>query len=117
MPMKPLKPCNQQGCPELIRDGRYCERHKKEKQKVQDERRGSASERGYDSLWQRARLMYLRQHPLCQRCYESGQVMPAVLVHHIQSLSRGGKRLDFSNLMSLCIPCHDAIHREQGDKW
>jgi len=61
MPIKPFRPCNQMGCPELIRDGRYCERHKKEKQKQIDDRRGSSRERGYDGRWQKYSKWFLRQ--------------------------------------------------------
>ncbi|HVL76318.1 MAG TPA: HNH endonuclease [Noviherbaspirillum sp.] len=35
-------------------------------QQQQDERRGSAHDRGYDSKWRKARDAYLREHPVCE---------------------------------------------------
>ena len=32
------------------------------------EPRGNASQRGYDVVWKRLRLMVLRREPLCRRC-------------------------------------------------
>lgn len=117
MPIKPFRPCNQMGCPELIRDGRYCERHKKEKQKQIDTSRGSSKDRGYDGRWQQVRALCLKRNPLCQRCHEAGLIRPAALVHHVKSISKGGAVYAFDNLRALCTACHDVIHREQGDKW
>lgn len=117
LPVKALRPCNYFGCAELIREGRYCEKHAKQTQRQMDDRRGSSAARGYNGQWQRVRMLHLKRQPLCQRCYQQGIIRPADLVHHIQSISKGGARLDTSNLMSCCTACHDAIHREQGDKW
>ena len=118
MPIKPLRPCNQMGCPELIRDGRYCERHKKEKQKQIDDRRGSAASRGYDSRWQRARVHYLRVHPLCVRCQDAGKVTAASVVDHIIP-HKGDKQLfwDISNWQSLCKQCHDTKTAKEDGRW
>jgi predicted HNH restriction endonuclease len=54
---------------------------------------------------------------LCERCMNKGVVKPATLVHHKQSIRNGGAVYAMDNLMSVCIPCHDEIHRKQGDKW
>jgi len=112
VPMKPLHPCNQQGCPELVRDGRYCDKHKKEKQKVQDQRRGSAASRGYDKTHQRIRLQVLREEPLCRRCAAQGFVVAAIEVHHIDGNAYNRQR---SNLEPLCKSCHsEHTAREQA---
>jgi 5-methylcytosine-specific restriction protein A len=116
MPSKPLRPCASPGCPELVASGR-CEKHSKQEQQRYDKRRGNFRERGYTSQWDKVRLIKLRRNPLCERCDGQGKVESATLVHHIQSLSKGGALTDMSNLMSLCIKCHDDIHMEQGDKW
>lgn len=116
MPRKPMRPCNQQGCAELISTGRYCIKHQRAEYKRQDDRRGSAAERGYGGAWPKIRAHQLRQHPLCERCQEQGDITAATLVHHIKRIAEGGSN-SFDNLMSLCIKCHDAIHMEQGDKW
>jgi len=114
---RPMKPCGWPGCPNLVRGQRYCEEHAKQKQKNQDERRGSFRQRGYTSNWDKVRKIKLSRDPLCERCESKGKVTAATLVHHRQSLSKGGSLADMDNLMSCCIKCHDEIHREQGDKW
>ena len=50
MPYKPLRPCLQPGCPELVSKG-YCDKHKKDKE--YDRRRGTANQRGYTYRWQK----------------------------------------------------------------
>ena len=108
MPVKPYRPCNHVGCPELIRDGRYCDRHQKEKQQQQDQRRGSAASRGYDSRWQKARKRFLIQHPLCVECQRQGFIVAASVVDHVAP-HKGNYKLfwDESNWQPLCKRCHD----------
>lgn len=105
-PTKPLKPCGAPGCAKLT-DGAYCEEHTKAQQRLEDKRRGSSSERGYDVRWQRLRAWYLKQYPLCNRCEG---VVPATVVHHIKPISEGGARLDVENLEALCATCHNKHH-------
>ena len=116
MPSKPKRPCNNPGCPELTTE-RYCEKHQKEYDQRVDQRRGSASSRGYDYKWQKARASYLKSHPLCVECLKNDKLTPAALVHHVKRIKDGGSVLDHSNLMCLCVKCHDKIHNEQGHKW
>ena len=106
MPMRPRRACNAAGCPKLTSD-RYCQEHKRQEQRRYDSRRGSSSERGYDTTWQRLRAAYLRSHPLCNRC---PGVVPAIVVHHKQPISDGGERLDTENLEALCETCHNKHH-------
>ncbi|EJU25208.1 HNH endonuclease domain protein [Selenomonas sp. CM52] len=48
-------------------------------------------------------------------CRERGHFVAATLVHHIKPLGSGGTH-DESNLMSLCVSCHEKIHqRSRGD--
>jgi len=105
---KPLHPCNQPGCPELIRDGPYCEKHKRDRQRAQDQRRGSAASRGYDGRWRQYRETFLREHPLCVECLKSDKVVAASVVDHIKP-HKGDKRLfwDMKNHQPLCKRCHD----------
>ena len=58
MPSKAKRICNHPGCRELV-DGRYCEKHKKQDQRVRDERRGSAHERGYTYRWSKYSKLFL----------------------------------------------------------
>lgn len=60
--------CRAPGCGKLIDAPGHCDRHKKQVRKEQDQRRGTAAERGYDSRWAKARVFYLRKHPFCVYC-------------------------------------------------
>lgn len=116
MPMKCLRMCSYPGCNQLVSSGR-CEKHKKQEQQRYDKQRGNFRERGYSAQWDKVRKIKLNHDPLCERCNSKGYVVLATLVHHIQSINKGGSLLDVDNLMSVCSSCHDEIHREQGDKW
>lgn len=78
MPMKPKKPCRQPGCPRLTA-GIYCEEH----EQLHSQERVTASKRGYDSHWRRARSCYLKAHLLCVRCQKHGKLVKATVVDHI----------------------------------
>lgn len=101
MPRKPKLPCRYPGCPKLS-DSVYCEEHRDLYS------RESATARGYDSKWRKARDLFLRKHPLCAECLRQGKVIPATVVDHIVP-HRGDKRLfwDMSNWQPLCKECHD----------
>ena len=110
--MQPNKPCARPGCPLLAVAGeRYCDRHKKadKKQKrAQDKNRGSACKRGYGRAWQRYRLRYLAEHPLCVSCESRGQIVPATVVDHIKP-HKGDNALFWNpkNHQGLCVRCHN----------
>lgn len=91
----------------VARPGR-CDRCHSKAQQLQDQQRGSASERGYTSRWQRARRTYLRSHPLCVHCQQQGCLVPATVVDHVIP-HKGDWQLfwDEANWQSLCKPCHD----------
>jgi 5-methylcytosine-specific restriction protein A len=113
MPLKAKRPCPRPGCPALIAGSAHaCPEHSRERERD----RGSARARGYDTLWQRARLAYLAEHPLCTRCERHGLTAPARVVDHIIP-HRGARALfdDAANRQSLCGPCHNAkTARERG---
>ena len=108
MPMAPPIACvcgkaRQRGeaCPGCGRGG------KRAAQREYDATRPSPSRRGYDSHWLKARALKLSASPLCEDCEERGIVTGATEVHHVIKISvRPDLRLDQSNLMSLCRPCH-----------
>lgn len=106
MPSKPLHPCNKIGCSNLTRE-RYCEEHKQEAYSY-DSYRESATKRGYDGRWRKARMAYLQAHPLCVKCLEEGIPTSATVVDHIIP-HRGNYKLfwDKNNWQSLCKRCHD----------
>lgn len=114
MAAKLKRPCAYPGCPALVSAGRFCERHKRQDYRVDNARRGTAAQRGYDGRWQRVREMYLRQHPLCEVCEAEGRVTPATMVHHKQPIKAGGRALDIENLMAVCVMCHNKIHSKKS---
>ena len=107
MPYKPLRPCNHPGCRELTRE-RFCEKHRKEREREKDKGRPTAAQRGYDSRWRKARTWYLKRNPLCVECEKKGKLTPATVIDHVVP-HRGDKELfwDMSNWQALCKPCHD----------
>lgn len=91
---RPLKPCPEPGCPNLVRSrngSARCELH--------------TTPNPYDGAWRAVRAEHLTWFPWCQRC----QMRPAREVDHIVPIRSGGARLDHVNLRSLCVPCHRAI--------
>ncbi|WAH38608.1 HNH endonuclease [Alicyclobacillus dauci] len=107
MPSKPMKPCSQPGCSALTRE-QYCENHK-QYTREHDCYRGTSAQRGYDSRWRKARLAYLKKHPLCAECEREGSLTPATVVDHIVP-HKGDKKLfwDKNNWQPMCKPHHDA---------
>ena len=63
--------------------------------------RGSATQRGYGSAWQKIRAVVLTEEPLCRACKR----MPATDVDHIIPKRHGGTD-DRANLQPLCAQCH-----------
>jgi len=82
----------------------YCEDHAR----LHASDRASASARGYDSRWNKARIRFLKAHPLCVECQKQGRLVKAAVVDHITP-HRGDAKLfwDESNWQSLCKNCHD----------
>ena len=105
MPKRPKRPCRYPGCPNLCESGTYCPEHSAESP---DRLRGSATERGYDAKWRRARKLFLQRHPLCANCLSQGIVTPATVVDHIVP-HRGDRALfwEENNWQPLCKNCHD----------
>jgi len=101
MPRTPKRPYRHPGCPNLS-DGPYCEQH----QRLYA--RETATQRGYDGHWRRARALFLKKHPLCAGCLRENQLTPATVVDHIVP-HRGDERLfwDEKNWQPLCKTCHD----------
>ena len=70
--------------------------------------RPSASARGYNSRWRKARKHYLSLHPLCVLCKAEGKTTPATVVDHVKP-HRGDEELfwDEGNWQAACKPHHD----------
>jgi 5-methylcytosine-specific restriction endonuclease McrA len=74
-----------------------------------DRKRGTSAQRGYDAEWQAARSAWLAAYPSCRRCGQR-----ATVVDHIESIRKAPhRRLDRTNFMSLCTPCHSGWKQSQ----
>jgi 5-methylcytosine-specific restriction endonuclease McrA len=140
MPAALLKACPGDGgrCPELVTSGR-CAKH----QRAVEQRRGSASARGYDRDWQalakrfRQRLIAAGIAPVCgarlpgapvtshSQCRAQGHLVDdsahrrryGVGLHTDHIVPHRGNealRLDLLNLQLLCKPEHDAKTRDES---
>ncbi|MFD2704072.1 HNH endonuclease [Salibacterium lacus] len=107
MPRKPKKPCSYPRCSALTYD-RFCDEHKTTYTRQADKKRGTATQRGYDARWRKARAWYLKRHSLCVHCRQKNRYTPADVVDHIMP-HRGDYGLfwDEENWQSLCKACHD----------
>lgn len=123
--MRPLRPCNQPGCAQLVRPPEsYCPTHKwteeqrrayhRERHKRYDEtKRDRRAKRFYDSAaWRRLRQAVLvRDNHLCVMCLERHRVTAAEHVDHIVPIAEDwDRRLDPDNCRSLCHSCHSRRH-------
>lgn len=75
----------------------------------------SSSARGYTYEWQRARMAFLDEHPLCV-IRGDGCTYAATVVDHIVP-HRGNRRIfwDRSNWQSVCTHCHNA-HKQRIER-
>lgn len=94
---------------------KWCDPCRKKRDAEDRARRGTRTDRGYDSRWWKYRALYLRQHPLCVLCAENGRTVAATVVDHIVP-HKGDQRVfwDPKNHRALCKPCHDA-RVDEGD--
>lgn len=105
MPFQPLRPCLEPRCPALVRSGR-CQTHAHlSPARFADQRRGTATQRGYGAAWRRLRDAVLREEPLCRICSEERRVEPATTVDHIIPRAAGGDD-SRENLRGLCSYHH-----------
>jgi 5-methylcytosine-specific restriction protein A len=107
MPMKPLRPCGQPGCPELSNES-YCPEHKREKVQRYDKARGTATERGYNSRWAAYSRLFRKKNPLCVECLKESLIVGSQHVDHIIAVKGANDPLFWkeSNHQALCQPCH-----------
>ena len=112
------KPCTWPGCSKLGTGGR-CDAHRQQVAREIDQRRGSASQRGYSVAWRRAREGFLRSHPFCKWHHDNEQrFVPATVVDHIVP-HKGDKDLFWrhANWQPLCKPCHDRKTATEDGRW
>jgi 5-methylcytosine-specific restriction endonuclease McrA len=68
-----------------------------------------AAARGYDPAWSALRAQHLAVEPNCRKCALRGVETSARIVDHVVPVRVAPeRRLDPTNLQSLCWPCHNA---------
>ena len=107
MPWAAKKPCRRFNCA-VLTDGSYCPKHKRERKRVVDKGRPSARKRGYTSIWEKARKVFLEENPLCKIDLDHGRTVAANVVDHVIP-HRGDQNIfwDQSNWQALCTTCHN----------
>jgi 5-methylcytosine-specific restriction protein A len=123
MPRKPLLPCRHPGCPRLS-DQSYCEIHRRQNKSQADReynknRRNQELQAFYDSpQWRRMRAIKIKCTPYCEECYRQGSISEAKIVDHILPIKDcPDRRLDLTNLQSLCLSCHNKKHGKNKQGW
>lgn len=108
MPQKTKKLCAQHGCNRFADTGNYCSEHARVVAARQDNRRGTAAERGYDWQWHKFRDMYLArpENQFCRLHLSPRCSVLAQCVDHIVPLELGGAKYDEKNLQPACLACN-----------
>jgi len=114
--MKPKKLCNHAGCSQLVDyNQKYCLKHQLEAPKrgkadsyaYKKEKYGKYFRFYHSKAWRKLSEQYRYKQPCCEQCLKDGIVRKADVVDHIVELRDDwSKRLDESNLQSLCHSCH-----------
>ncbi|MCQ6531095.1 HNH endonuclease [Bacillus mycoides] len=117
MPSKPFKPCKSLGCNELTRD-KYCAKYlEKEKETVRyyDKHIRNKSSRSF--YISRLEFIYRRDHGLCVQCRSNDIIKIGDVVDHtIPIRVDWSKRLEPTNLQTLCHACHNKKTKEDEKK-
>ncbi|MBV8780945.1 MAG: HNH endonuclease [Phycisphaerae bacterium] len=80
--------------------------------------RPSSSARGYGRLWQKVRLIHLRENPLCVQCLKAGDTVSATVVDHIVPHKGDYARFwNQDNWQSLCARCHNRKTAKEDGGW
>ena len=77
-------------------------------------RPGSTAANGYGWDWQQISERFRKENPLCEECSKTGRATAAEEVHHIVPITEAPwLRLEWKNLMALCVDCHRRIDSER----
>lgn len=108
MPTSPPHPCTTPGCPELVSGGSACDKHRKQRRKVSEARRGSRHKRGYGARWDKERKAFLRLNPFCVMCGYDDKVIFAKVVDHRKPKKGDDPAFwDKTNWQPLCATHHN----------
>lgn len=122
--MKPQKQCNNALCRRLIDyTEQYCVNHKPKYQRPQEsysermEKDGQYRKFYKSKAWRDMSYIYRLNNPVCEQCIELGIAAKADVVDHIIEIKDDwSRRLDDSNLKSLCHQHHEIKTRRERDK-
>ena len=103
MPFAPPRLC---ACGKIVPSGEQCACQRdrtRARNKRHDRRRGSASERGYNHEWRKARTAFLAEFPWCVMCMSKATVVDHIRPH------KGNDLLfwERTNWQPLCARCHN----------
>jgi len=111
--------CPHRGCTTLVESGR-CDTHAIDKQaarKQYDDNRPEWHDMYNSTRWRKARIRYLREHPLCVECEKQGRLVPAKVVDHVTD-HKGDYDLfwDVGNWQGMCIKHHNSKTARTNNK-
>lgn len=119
---KAFKPCRKLGCPNLTRET-YCSTHKEQRKinnKQYDNQIRNQEHRSFyhSKEWKAVRLIALtRDNFICVECKKNNKITKAEIVDHVIELRDDySKRLELTNLQSLCRPCHNTKTEQERKK-
>ena len=102
--LMPRRPCIHPGCPALALPGKSrCQHHQAILERDRNTTRGTSSQRGYTSRWQRIRLHHLHLEPACRHCGTPGDTTNPLTVDHRDGDTSNNHP---ANLQTLCRRCH-----------
>lgn len=114
-----LHKCNKSGCKAMIDiNTKYCKQHTNYYSRQYDRlRMTNKFTRNYrlfyqSKAWKELRGIKLENNPLCEYCLKQDKTTLATDIHHIDDVfNHWNERLSLDNLVSLCKPCHEKIHK------
>lgn len=105
MPKKAKRQCIVAGCPDLADVGIRCPKHTKEFEKNRPNYNRyieNQSSNLYDARWQKYRITFLRQHPICS-CGQPATIVDHI-IDHLGNIELFWRR---ENHQALCETCHN----------
>lgn len=120
----PSRKCGKSSCRTYIDfSERFCEKHRNLDQSTYNKHvRHNLYNSDYtdfynSTAWRKLSKRHKAQNPLCIRCFNRGIIKQAEITDHIIELRDDfTKRLDPSNLQSLCRACHNIKSKEEEAK-
>jgi len=75
---------------------------------VRPKRSSTQNDSFYKSTaWTRLRSRKIQLTPLCEHCSIYGVLTAGHIIDHVIELNDGGAAMDYNNLQTLCLPCHN----------